>query len=67
MYIRGAFAGNTPDTGFRVVTDDSVNTSSDIDRGRFIVELQVAPSKPLNFLTIRLVQTGPGQLELQEV
>jgi hypothetical protein len=67
MYIRGAFAGSTPDTGFRVVTDDSVNTSSDIDRGRFIVELQVAPSKPLSFLTIRLVQTGPGQLELQEV
>jgi hypothetical protein len=66
MYIRGAFAGITPDAGFRVVTDDSVNTSSDIDRGRFIVELQVAPSKPLSFLTIRLIQTGPGQLEVQE-
>ncbi len=66
MYVRGAFTGRTQDEAFRVVTDDSVNTILDIDRGRFIVELQIAPSKPITFIHIRLVQTGSGQLEVQE-
>jgi hypothetical protein len=29
-----------------------------VDQGRFIVELRVAPSLPMNFLTIRLIQNG---------
>ena len=66
MYVRGAFAGETPEAGFRVVTDQSVNTAGDIDRGRFIIELRVAPSRPLVFLTVRLVRTGPGLLEVRE-
>jgi len=58
MFTRGAFAGDTPDTAFRVVTDSSLNTPQSIEEGRFIVELQVAPSLPMTFLTIRLVQTN---------
>jgi phage tail sheath protein FI len=47
------------------VTDMSVNTQDDQDAGRFIVELRVAPSRPLQFLTVRLVQSG-GQLSVSE-
>jgi phage tail sheath protein FI len=65
MFVRGAFTGSTQDEAFQVVTDSSVNTPEMIDQGRFIVELRVAPSLPLEFLTVRLVQTG-GEVLLSE-
>jgi len=58
MFGRGAFAGATPATSFQVVTSQALNTPESVDQGRFIVELKVAPSLPLTFLTVRLVQTG---------
>lgn len=58
MFTRGAFAGSTPATSYQVVTDSSVNTPQSIELGRFIVELRVAPSLPLTFLTVRLMQSG---------
>lgn len=58
MFARGAFAGPTPQTAFQVVTGDSLNTAESVELGRFIVELRVAPSLPMTFMTIRLVQTG---------
>jgi hypothetical protein len=60
LYVRGAFAGATHADGYRVVTDETVNTPQGVDQGRLIVELRVAPSRPLAFLTVRLVQTGAG-------
>jgi phage tail sheath protein FI len=58
MFARGAFAGDTPSTAFQVVTSSSLNTPQSLEQGRFIVELRIAPSLPMTFLTIRLVQTG---------
>ncbi|HYE14892.1 MAG TPA: phage tail sheath C-terminal domain-containing protein, partial [Pyrinomonadaceae bacterium] len=58
MHARGAFAGRTAATSFQVVTDETLNTPQSVEQGRFIVELKVAPSLPLRFLTVRLVQTG---------
>jgi Phage tail sheath C-terminal domain len=58
MFERGAFAGATASSAFRVTTDESVNTPQSVDAGRFIVELRVAPSRPMTFLTVRLVQTS---------
>jgi phage tail sheath protein FI len=58
MFMQGAFAGGTPDTSFQVVTDTSLNTPQSVEQGRFIVELRVAPSLPMTFLTIRLVQNA---------
>src|SRR5215217_2208672 len=58
MFERGAFAGTNPATSYQVVTDSSLNTPQSVDLGRFIVELRVAPSLPMRFLTIRLVQTS---------
>lgn len=58
MYRAGAFTGARPAEAYQVVVDASVNTDASLDQGRFIVELKVAPSLPLNFLTVRLVQDG---------
>jgi hypothetical protein len=65
MLARGAFAGLSAADSYRVIADASVNTQDSIDQGRFIVELQVAPSVPMRFLTVQLVQSG-GQLTLTE-
>lgn len=58
MFQRGAFAGATPSDSFRVNTGSELNTPQLTEQGRFIVELKVAPSLPLTFLTLRLVQSG---------
>jgi hypothetical protein len=36
------------------------------DLGRFVVELKVAPSLPLTYLTIRLVQSGDRGMAAEE-
>lgn len=66
LFRRGAFAGKTAATSYQVVTDTSINTPQLVDQGRFTVELKVAPSFPLTFITIRLVQTGDRTLIMQE-
>lgn len=66
MYARGAFAGANAEAAFRVVTDSTLNTRQLADEGRFIVEIKVAPSLPLTFLTIRLVQSGDRGLATVE-
>jgi hypothetical protein len=65
LYQQGAFAGASASQAYRVVTDASVNPPASVDLGRFVVELQVAPSWPLSFLTVRLVQTGNQVLVAQ--
>jgi phage tail sheath protein FI len=67
LFVRGALAGANAEQAFRVVVDDSVNTPQTIDRGQFLVELRVAPSRPMKFLSIRLVQDGPERLSVQEI
>lgn len=57
MFERGAFAGKTPATSFQVNADTPLNAREQ-EQGRFIVELKVAPSLPLTFLTIRVIQSG---------
>lgn len=58
MFLRGAFAGRVSSQGFQVVADESLNTPASVDLGRFIVDIKVAPSLPLTFLTVRLVQAA---------
>jgi hypothetical protein len=67
MFERGAFAGATPRQAFRVVTDASVNTPQDIDQGRFIAKIQVAPSQPMEFITVLLTRVSEGLLLATEV
>lgn len=67
MFRRGAFAGKTPAEAYRVICDRGLNPPANLDAGMLVVELQVAPSQPLEFLRIRFVQTdatGPDLLEV---
>jgi len=66
MYERGAFKGSSAETSYQVVTDSTVNTPSSMEQGRFVVELRVAPSLPMRFLTVRLVQSGDRTLVATE-
>ncbi|HET7404211.1 MAG TPA: hypothetical protein VFJ62_20595, partial [Usitatibacter sp.] len=58
LFRRGAFAGRTPAESYRVVADDTINSTADADAGRFIVELRVAPSVPMRFIAVLLAQSG---------
>ena len=58
MFTRGAFAGKTPANSYQVVVSNAVNNPRSVEQGLFIVELRVAPSLPLKFVTVRLVQAG---------
>ena len=58
LHRRGAFAGRTSRESFQVNCDEELNPPESVEQGRFIIELRVAPSVPLSFITIRLVQTS---------
>ncbi len=58
LFSRGAFAGDEPESAFQVVADETINPISSIEQGRLVVELKVAPSRPLEFLLVRLVQSS---------
>lgn len=58
LYQLGAFTGRAPEQAYRVNVGNPPNTPQSIDQGRLIVELKLAPSRPLAFLNVRLVHTG---------
>lgn len=53
LYARGAFAGDRPEAAYSVRVQPDPGAA---ERGRFVVELRVAPALPLRFLTVRLLQ-----------
>jgi hypothetical protein len=65
LFLAGAFAGRTPEQSFQVSAGSPPNTRQSIDQGRFVVELKVAPSRPLAFLGIRLIRSGDGALQVE--
>jgi hypothetical protein len=62
LFRRGAFAGRTPAESYQV---EVKNGQLEMDRGQVIIELRVAPSLPLVFLLVRLVQSG-ARITVQE-
>jgi len=63
LFARGAFAGRTPESSFRVDVDAKASL---IDQGLFIVEIRIAPSMPMRFITVRLVQSSE-RMDVEEV
>jgi hypothetical protein len=51
---------------FQVVTDDGVNTPADLADGRLIVKLLVAPTNPVEFITVTLLRASEGLLDVLE-
>jgi phage tail sheath protein FI/enoyl-CoA hydratase/carnithine racemase len=50
----GALLGNKPEEAFYVRCDRSSMTQNDIDSGRLIVEIGIAPVRPAEFVIIRI-------------
>lgn len=56
----GALMGTTPEQPFFVKCDRTTMTQDDIDNGRLIVLIGVAPVKPAEFVIFRIAQTKLG-------
>ena len=52
----GAFQGARPNEAFYVRCDRTIMTQADIDTGRLVVEIGVAPLKPAEFVIFRIGQ-----------
>ena len=56
LFRAGAFAGRTPDEAFFVKCDRTTMTQDDIDNGRLIALVGIAPVKPAEFVIFRIGQ-----------
>jgi len=56
----GALMGTTPEEAFIVKCDRTTMTQNDIDNGRLICIIGVAPVKPAEFVTFRIAQWAGG-------
>ncbi len=61
-----ALAGRGALAAFQVVADDGLNTPNDVDNGRFLIALKVAPTLPIEFITVILLRAGEGLLSVVE-
>ena len=60
LYLGGAFAGSTTAQSYFVTVLSGADASSGLDVAELVVEIGVAPSLPLRFLTVQLAQQYGG-------
>ncbi len=56
----GALQGNTPEEAFFIKCDRTTMTQDDIDAGKLIMEIGIAPVKPAEFVIFRIGQWTGG-------
>ena len=61
----GALAGGDPASAWRVRCDETNNPPSGRARGQLVIDIAIAPSKPLEFIILRLGR-GEGGFQLAE-
>ena len=66
LWQQGALAGTTLQEAFFVRCDDDNNPPRERDNGRLIAEVGVAPSKPFEFVVLRVGRQG-NEFEIEEV
>ena len=60
VWREGALMGKTPEQAFFVKCDRTTMTQDDIDNGRLILLIGIAPIKPAEFVIFRITQTKSG-------
>ena len=60
LWTDGRLAGTKPEQGYFVKIDRSTMTQEDIDNGRLIVVVGIAPVRPAEFVIIRIGQWAFG-------
>lgn len=63
---KGALAGATPDQAFFVRCDEENNPPAEVDLGRLVVDIGVAPVHPAEFVVLRIGRTE-DELEITEL
>ena len=66
VWRTGALMGTTAEEAFFVRCDRTTMTPDDIDNGRLVSIIGLAPTKPAEFVIIRLIQTKAGA-EVEEL
>jgi len=61
----GALMGTTPDEAFFVKCDETTMTRDDIDNGRLIILIGVAPVKPAEYVIFRIAQWRGGSAAIE--
>jgi phage tail sheath protein FI len=56
MWREGRLAGSSPDQAFRVKCDAELNTDATVRLGQIITDIRVAPLKPAEFISFRVLQ-----------
>lgn len=65
LFRVGAFKGTTEAEAFFVNCDAELNDGVEVDRGRVIAEIGVAPAEPIEFIVLRLTRDGDGTLTMK--
>jgi len=60
----GSLSGSRPEEAFRVVCDETTNPPEQVDLGRCLCEIEVAPAIPMEFILIRVALSRDGALEV---
>ncbi len=58
LFNAGALAGRTDIDSYFIRCDASTHTQGDLDSGRAIMQVGVAPAVPAEFIVFRLVRSG---------
>jgi phage tail sheath protein FI len=65
-YHAGALKGSRPEEAFRVQCDEKTTTPEDIENGRMICQIEVAPATPMEFIRLRIAVSSDATLEVFE-
>ena len=65
LYRAGAFRGGREEEAFFVACGPEQNPPRSTDAGLLVAEIGVAPAEPLEFLVIRLIRGGDGNLTVE--
>jgi hypothetical protein len=64
--ILGALVERGGLAAYQVVLDDVLTTSAESSEGEVVVLLQIAPTTPVEFITVTLRRTDEGLLDVVE-
>jgi hypothetical protein len=65
LYSEGAFRGRSEEEAFFVRCDGILNSQREIDAGRMLCEVGIAPAEPLEFIVVRITRGGDGTLTVE--
>lgn len=60
----GALAGARPAEAFNIVCDATTNPPEEVDLGRCVCTIEIAPAVPMEFILIRVALSRDGSLEV---